>query len=51
MYKVSDTGRSLDYLRTGDKRRKLCSLYLDILDRMGVKLDSFGNASTRLQGL
>jgi hypothetical protein len=45
------TGRSLDYLRAGDENRKLCSLYLGIMDRMGVKLDSFGDASTRLQGL
>ncbi|HZS05666.1 MAG TPA: DUF1552 domain-containing protein [Blastocatellia bacterium] len=46
-----ETGRSLDYLRAGDENRKLCSLYLGIMDRMGVKLDSFGDASTRLQGL
>jgi Protein of unknown function (DUF1552) len=46
-----ETGRSLDYLRAGDENRKLCSLYLGIMDRMGVKLDSFGDASTRLQEL
>jgi Protein of unknown function (DUF1552) len=46
-----ETGRSLDYLHAGDENRKLCSLYLSIMDRMGVKLDSFGDASTRLQGL
>src|SRR5262245_48199328 len=46
-----ETGRSLDYLRAGDENRKLCSLYLGIMDRMGVNLDSFGDASTRLQGL
>jgi hypothetical protein len=45
------TGRSLDYLRAGDENRKLCSLYLGVMDRMGLKLDSFGDASTRLQGL
>jgi hypothetical protein len=45
------TGRSLNYLNAGDENRKLCSLYLGIMDRMGVKLDSFGDASTRLQGL
>ena len=45
------TGRSLNYLNAGDENRKLCSLYLSILDRMGVKLDSFGDASSRLQGL
>ena len=28
----------------GDDNRKLCSLYLSIMDRMGVKLDHFGDA-------
>jgi Protein of unknown function (DUF1552) len=45
------TGRVLDYLNAGDENRKMCSLYLGILDRMGVELDQFGDASTRLQGL
>jgi hypothetical protein len=45
------TGRALDYLYAGDENRKLCSLYLSILDRMGVKLDSFGDADTRLANL
>ena len=31
--------------------RKLCSLYLAIMDRMGVKLDRFGDAGTRLTDL
>ncbi|MCA9151947.1 MAG: DUF1552 domain-containing protein [Planctomycetales bacterium] len=44
------TGRSLDYLSAGDDNRKLCSLYLAILDRMNVKLDQFGDATTRLAG-
>ncbi len=42
---------SLDYLDKGDDNRKLCSLYLSIMDRMGVKLDRFGDADTRLAGL
>ena len=45
------TGRTLDYLKDGDENRKLCSLYLSIMDRMGVKLDHFGDAETRLQRL
>lgn len=45
------TGRTLDYLNAGDENRKLCSLYLSIMDRMGVKLDHFGDADTRLQQL
>jgi hypothetical protein len=46
-----ETGRSLDYLYAGDDNRKLCSLYLSIMDRMGVTLDHFGDAETRLAGL
>src|SRR5687768_2242213 len=46
-----ETGRSLDYLTAGDENRKMCSLYLGIMDRMGIKLDSFGDAETRLTGL
>lgn len=43
-----ETGRVLDYGPEGDENRKLCSLYLGIMDRMGVKLDAFGDAATRL---
>jgi hypothetical protein len=46
-----ETGRSLDYLNAGDENRKLASLYLTIMDRMGVKLERFGDAETRLAGL
>jgi len=45
------TGRCLDYLYAGDENRKLCSLYLGIMDRVGIKLDHFGDADTRLVGL
>ena len=45
------TGRSLDYFNDGDDNRKACSLYLSIMDRMGVKLDRFGDAETRLARL
>jgi hypothetical protein len=45
------TGRSIDYLYKGDENRKLCSLYLGIMDRMGVKMDAFGDATTKLEGL
>lgn len=46
-----ETGRVLDYLDKGDENRKLCSMYLSIMDRMDVKLDRFGDADTRLAGL
>jgi len=40
------TGRVLDYL---DKpNRKMCSLYLSLMDKMGVHLDRFGDSGERL---
>jgi hypothetical protein len=45
------TGRVLDYLDAGDDNRQLCSLYLSLMDRMGVTLPRFGDAETRLAGL
>jgi hypothetical protein len=44
------TGRTLDYLKAGDANRKVCSLYLSLMDRFGLKLDRFGDAETRLEG-
>ena len=46
-----ETGRVLDYLDKGDDNRKLCSLYLSLMDRMGVEVPQFGDAETRLAGL
>jgi hypothetical protein len=45
------TGRILNYLDKGDQNRKACSLHLSLMDRMGVTLDQFGDATTRLEGL
>ncbi len=45
------TGRTLDYTASKDDDRKMCSLYLSLLDRMGIQLDHFGDSSTRLRGL
>jgi len=45
------TGRTLDYIEAGDDNRKLCSLFLSLMDRMDVKLPSFGDADTRLAGV
>ena len=46
-----ETGRVLDYLGRGNENRKLCSLYLSLMDRMGVKADRFGDATEPLAGL
>ena len=40
-------GRILDYLDKGDDNRRACSLYLSMMDRMGVKLDRFGDTQMR----
>jgi hypothetical protein len=44
-------GRVLDYMEKGNEGRKACSLHLSLMDRMGVKLDKFGDATTRLTDL
>lgn len=43
-----ETGRVLDYTGRGDENRKICSLYLSLMDRVGVTLPRFGDAGTRL---
>jgi hypothetical protein len=45
------TGRTLDLTDAGNENRKLCSFYLSLMDRMDVKLDRFGDATTRLAGI
>jgi hypothetical protein len=39
-------GRVLDYL--GKPNRKMCSLYLSMMDKMGVRVDEFGDSKERL---
>lgn len=45
-----ETGRVLNYLDRGDDNRKLCSLYLSLMQRMGVRAERFGDATTPLAG-
>src|SRR4051812_37224537 len=45
------TGRVLDFGNAGDDNRKLCSLHLSLMDRMGVTLPRFGDADARLAGI
>ena len=40
------TGRTLNYLEKPN--RKMASLYLRMMDMMGVQLDKFGDSSERL---
>jgi hypothetical protein len=46
-----ETGRVLDFSDKGDENRKLCSLYLSLMDRMDTKVKRFGDADQRLAGL
>ena len=39
-------GRILDY--TGKPNRKMCSLYLSMMDRFGVREKAFGDSTERL---
>ena len=43
------TGRVLDYLNRPN--RKMCSLYLSLMDRAGVRLDRFGDSNQRLENI
>jgi hypothetical protein len=44
-----ETGRAINLLSAADDKRKMCSLYLSLMDRYGVKLDKFGDADARLE--
>ncbi len=46
-----ETGRVLNYLNRGDDNRKLCSLYLSLIQRMGVRAERFGDATGPLAGI
>ncbi len=41
-------GQNLDYFEKGEDNRRACSLYLSLMDRMGVQLDSFGDSRKRI---
>lgn len=45
------TGRVLDYTGRGEDNRKLCSLYLSLMNRMGLNIVQFGDATGPLAGL
>ena len=45
------TGRVLDFAQSGDDNRKLCSLYLALMNGMGVNRTEFGDADRPLEQL
>lgn len=44
-----EAGRVLDFSKAGDEHRKLCSLHLSLMDKLGVTLPRFGDADARLK--
>lgn len=46
-----ETGRVLDYSDKPDDDRKLCSLYLSLMQRMNIPAGSFGDADAPLAGV
>ncbi len=46
-----ETGRTLNYLEASEDNRKMCSLYLSLMDRFGIRLEQFGDSRTRLERL
>jgi hypothetical protein len=45
------TGRVLDYAKKSEEDRRLCGLYVSLMQRMGLKADRFGDAAGPLAGL
>ena len=45
------TGRSLSYVNESEDKRRMCNLYLSLMDRFDLKLDKFGDADARLQNI
>ncbi len=43
------TGKTMDFL--GQPNRKMCSLYLTLMEKAGVRLDKFGDSTERLTGM
>ena len=45
------TGRTLNYLKETEDNRRMCNLYLSLMDRFGIQTEQFGDSRTRLQNL
>ena len=46
-----ETGRVLDFKERPEGERKLCSLYLSLMNRMGIETKEFGDATESLTGV
>jgi len=45
------TGRTFDFYKSGDDNRKMCALYMGLLQRFGIHTDQFGDATEPLKDL
>lgn len=45
------TGRTLSYIKDPTDKRKMCSLYLSLMDRFGIHANEFGDSQERLERL
>jgi len=43
------TGRTLNYLKEAEEKRRMCNLYLSLMDRFDIKLEQFGDSRQRLE--
>ena len=43
------TGRAISYLKEAEEKRRMCSLYLSLMDRFDIKLEQFGDSRQRLE--
>jgi hypothetical protein len=46
-----ETGRTINLVGQAEEKRKMCSLYLSLMDRYGVKAEHFGDSEERLVGI
>ena len=45
------TGRTISYIGQSDEKRRMCNLYLSLINRMGIQAKRFGDADTPLETL
>ncbi|MBL8178895.1 MAG: DUF1552 domain-containing protein [Bryobacterales bacterium] len=43
------TGRTLNFLKEPEEKRRMCNLYLSLMDRFDIELEQFGDSRQRLE--
>lgn len=44
-----ETGRTLNYIGQPEEKRRMCNLYLSLMDRFDLRLEQFGDSRQRLE--